>query len=159
MIDRIPAEKDWDQYKSEDLKDDIDVMEFEHSKKRFLGKSNDEILSWFEDGGSIGTGEDIENMTRVPFRYYIFGYQKYILSEVPLKIEDSDAASCYLNLFLTVLQKNPEYLRPIMQELYPSIEYVAENQMKFDATIDIYGDFKEKLEKIRQLCEEMNFHI
>jgi len=41
-----------------------------------------------------------------------------------------------------------------MTELLPTAEYIAANQSVLDANEDIYGNFAEKLNRIRSLYED-----
>lgn len=65
----------------------------------------------------------------------------------------SDAASCFLGLVLEKLEKQPELITPIMQELLPAVRHVASNQSSFGAREAIYGSFLEKLKRIESLFE------
>ena len=63
----------------------------------------------------------------------------------------SDAASCFLSLVLEKLERQPQDIIPVMPELLPAVEYVAENQAEFDAEESIYGDFREELKRIKTI--------
>jgi len=62
---------------------------------------------------------------------------------------NSDSASCFLNLLLDKSETCPSDLKEIFAELLPSVEYIVFNQKKFDADVDIYGDFHEIYSSIR----------
>jgi hypothetical protein len=54
---------------------------------------------------------------------------------------------------LEKLEKQPEYIKPIMPELLSAVRHIATNQASFGATGTIYGSFVEKLERIENLFE------
>lgn len=82
----------------------------------------------------------------------MLGYRDYAMS-VRL-LDDSDAASCFLNLVARKLEEHPRYIVPIMEQLLPAIEFVASHQTEYDADEGIYGNFLEKLDRIRALYAE-----
>ena len=77
-------------------------------------------------------------MPKAPFQYYMIGFRDAVLSP---GCDDSDAASCFLRLVLEKLERHPDHIRAIMPELLSAVEYVAQNQTKFDADEGIYGSF------------------
>ena len=91
-------------------------------------------------------------MPLIPFQYYLYALRNYVMSERVLASEmSSDAASCFLGLVILKLRDAPTSIISIMEDMLPAVEYVASNQMLFDADIDIYGDFIEKLSEIKRL--------
>jgi hypothetical protein len=62
-----------------------------------------------------------------------------------------DAASCFLGLVLEKLEKHPHHIVPIMSDLLPALEYVGHHQARFEAQESIYGNFLEKLSRIKDL--------
>ena len=49
------------------------------------------------------------------------------------------------------LRDDASSIAPVMGELIAAIEHVAAHQALFEADVDIYGDFSEKLLEIRRL--------
>lgn len=90
-------------------------------------------------------------MPDVPFRYYMLGFRDFVMAGNFAHLEDSDAASCFLGLVEEKLEKQPDYILPIMVELMPAVRHVAQNQSLFHADENIYGDFLEKLKRIEAL--------
>jgi hypothetical protein len=144
-IKRISSEADWGNYK-----DDLDQ---EYGHRIFFGKNAEETIPLFERN-VIERADELHFMPVIPFRYYILAFRNYVMSEEVLKSDmASDAASCFLNLVKLKLREDANSIVPVMSELMPAIEHVAANQALFDADVDIYGDFSEKLVEIRRLMQ------
>lgn len=145
QILQIPTEEDWDDYKSD--------LDQKYAYKMFFGKNLTAARLLFE-GAVIGRTEELRFMPAIPFRYYIFAYCQYLTSTAVLgRWDASDAASCFLRLVESKLSDEFDAISPIMNELMPTIEYVAKNQALFDADVDIYGDFNEIFLEIRRLVQ------
>jgi hypothetical protein len=143
---QIPSEKDWGDYKSD--------LDQEYGHRVFYGKNLKETISFFERNVIERAGE-LQFMPLVPFRYYMLAFRNYVMSKQVLANEmASDAASCFLNLIIEKLQKDPKAIEPILEDLMPAVEYVATNQELFDADIDIYGNFAERLTEIKGKIEK-----
>jgi hypothetical protein len=99
--------------------------------------------------------EDLRWMPRVPFQYYMIGFRDALVSPGWEPCNDSDAASCFLRLVLEKLERQPSHILAIMPELLPTVEFVAQNQLKFDADEKIYGSFLDLLEQIRVLYHSL----
>jgi len=141
---KIPNEDDWGNYK--------DDLEQEWAYKVFGGKSNDEVQKEFVQN-VIERTDELRFMPVIPFRYYMLGFMKFVMSGNFEICGSSDAASCFLDLVKEKLIEYPEHILPIMDELYPAVEYVAKNQQKYDADLEIYGDFLQIFENIRTQYE------
>jgi hypothetical protein len=141
---KIPDESDWENYW-----DDLDTK---YAYKQFFGKSNEEMQPYFEENVMLFS-EDIYWMPIKPFQYYIFGFRDFVLTKAfRLDSFGSDAASIYLGVILDHLEKNPSFVTPIFDQLKESIDYVAKNQVLYDANEEIYGSFIELRERIYQLA-------
>lgn len=136
----IPCEEDWENYSY-----DMDIAD---AYENFSGKSNDEMQLEFKKN-VIERSSDLGWMPMVPFQYYIFGFKRYIDVGDFNSFDKPDAASCFIRLVQTKLLERPEYVRPILPKLMPTLEYIANNQESFEADLDIYGDFKEILHNIK----------
>jgi hypothetical protein len=90
-------------------------------------------------------------MPKVPFQYYMIGFRDYMKSGNFKSTWASSSASCFLGLTLEKLERHPDHILAIMLELLPTIEYVANNQTKFEATERIYGNFPEIFKRIQTL--------
>lgn len=141
----IPSQGEWGNY-------DLD-METKFSYLKFGGKSVYEALPFIEENPSEAYGY-IWNMTDIPFRYYIYGFEIAVMSGKMKLPENTNAglvASCFLGLIEDALKRTPNRILPIMHHLIPVAEYVADNQEKFGASEQIFGSFKKVLDHVKRL--------
>lgn len=89
-----------------------------------------------------------------PFQYYILGFRDFIKVGNFQLFDEADAASSFINLVESKLEKTPDYVMPIIDELMPTLEYIASNQELYKADVNIFGDFLKKLEKINQMVDK-----
>jgi hypothetical protein len=142
---KIPDEVDWENF---DYKASLGTQD---CYEDFFGNSNGEMQDLF-DRNVVLTGHGLRLMPIKPFQYYIQGFQEYVLNLGLESWEKSDAASVYLRVIFNVLEENPDFVTPIFDQLKDSINYVAENQVLYEADEDIYGSFIELRKKIFQLA-------
>lgn len=146
MKRNIPSEEDWGNYQ-----DDLD-QNYAHGI--FAGRDLTQVMSAFARS-SIERAEELRFMPTIPFQYYIFSFCEFVTSSEVLTLNDgldaSDAASCFLNLVIYKLKHQKSDIEPVIGDVMPFVERVALNQSLYDADIDIYGDFKEKLFLIQKL--------
>ena len=140
MSSQIPTEIDWGNWK-----DDID-QKFSHGI--YFGHSNEEMQERFLSA-PVEAAEELAFMPAIPFQYYIIGFRDSVLSLKQDPFVIADAASCFLRLILNKLINDRNIIIPIMDSLIDAVDFVAENQEKYDADIDIYGDFKELENQIK----------
>jgi hypothetical protein len=140
----VPKEEDWGNYKSD--------LDQEYAHRVFAGRTNQEVQPFFRDN-PIESTDELRWMPDVPFRYYMVGFADFMMAK-DFDGHESDAASCFLGLILEKLEKHPLTIVPIMRELLPVAEYVAQNQAEFDAEIEFYGNFLDRLAKIKTLYRE-----
>ena len=141
-MDSVPSEKDWGDYVSD--------LDQKYAHDLFSGHTNEEMQSRFQSNPIEATA-DLRWMPEVPFRYYMIGFRDAVVAGDFEPCDLSDAASCFLRLIAEKLERHPRTIFPIMPDLLPAAEYVANNQVKFEAEEDIYGSFLEKLAQIREL--------
>jgi hypothetical protein len=149
-MNHIPSEKDWGEY----WKDFDQKSAFES----FFGKSNEQMQSHFYKNGNELMSE-LRFMPPKPFKYYILGFRDFILRGEFPAYEASDFASYFLDMVEYLLRSDAQLISSSMIELMPALEYVANNQDKYEAPPDIYGDFLEKLSNIRALCEKLSIQV
>ena len=142
--DQIPTEKDWAGYEND--------MDAAYAHKIFFGKSNDQVQDEFKRC-VIERVSELRFMPKAPFQYYVLGLRDHVMNRDFDDAWDkgSDAASCFLKLVLQKLKEQPAYILPVIQELMPAVEFVAKNQTIYEADPQIYGDFGEILNEIREL--------
>jgi hypothetical protein len=139
----VPTEADWGDYEAD--------LDQKYAHDLFAGHTNQEMLPHFQRN-VIERTDELRWMPETPFRYYMIGFRDLL---IPGELESgwaADAASCFLNLALEKLRKQPTHILPIMPELLPTLRHVAQNQASFGATQGIYGNFQEKLSQIEALC-------
>jgi len=130
---KIPTEQYWSGYHN-----DIDAR---YAYKIFFGKSNEDMQPAFKRN-VIERTDELRFMPIRAYQYYIFGLRDYVRNRDFDVLESSDAASCFIKLALEKLKDAPNSILPILDELLPDLEYVANNQDLYEAEVDIYGDFK-----------------
>jgi hypothetical protein len=139
----IPVEEDWGNYQL-----DLD-QKWAHD--HYAGRCNEEMQLSYRNN-PVEAASDIRFMPPIPFRYYLLGYQEYVLSRTPEP--DPDAASCFLRLVLDKLKAEPNVVLPIIGDLWEGIDYVASHQAEYEADEEIYGSFVDIRADIRRLVEE-----
>jgi hypothetical protein len=139
----VPTEKDWGNYNA-----DLDQR---HAHSVFAGRTNEEMQPFFRRN-VIEMADELRWMPEVPFRYYMSGFRDFVLARDFASLEASDAANCFLELVLEKLERQAPHIFQMMPVLLPTVEFVARNQSLFEADEKIYGNFLEKLDKIKKLC-------
>ncbi len=139
---KIPDKEAWEGYQN-----DLDVKYFHELA---FGKSIDDIQEYFGEGRSIERMEELLFSPRPVFQYYVFAFAKYVTSEAAKG--DSSSASPFLSLLEEREKEDPGSVAEIYDSLSDVVDFVASHQEYFDANIDIYGNFKERAERIRRSC-------
>ena len=138
---RIPGHAEWRGYEN-----DLDVK---WAHDLLFGKSIDEVQGLFGENRSIERADELLFMPRIPFQYYVLAFAKFVTSEAARG--DSDSASSFLNLLIGREERDPGSVAQIAEELADAVEFVASRQQWFDAKPEIYGSFKAKEQRLRQL--------
>jgi hypothetical protein len=133
----VPTEADW---RNEPWCLDAAVA-YEH----FHGKTTAEAVQLFEQN-ALYYQEDVLFMPSRAFGYYARAYAEYLMSEAAQG--DSDGASAFISLLKFKAQWKPEDVRPIWPELRPLLERLANEQDRFDAIPEIYGDFRTRIQTL-----------
>jgi hypothetical protein len=142
VVPKIPGAEEWAV-----AENDIDAR---RAQSVWRGKSLDEMQPHFSGGRSIQRGDELLFMPRRAFQFYIFAFAQYLMSEPA--IGDADAASSFLNFLAAREKRDPGSVAQVYERLAPTIDYVGASQARFDARHDIYGDFAEKADNLRNLC-------
>src|SRR5215467_6534550 len=87
-------------------------------------------------------------------RYYMLGFRDFVMARDFEDLWASDAAGCFLALVEEKLQKQPDCILPIIDDLLPAMRFVSRNQALFDAKESIYGNFHERLARIQELVQK-----
>jgi hypothetical protein len=146
MDERIPTDADWRLTQAGDLDE-------RYAYKTFAGKSAEAARVMFREN-VLMRAEDLWYMPVVPFRFYMLAFKVYVLSDAVLEdeCEAADAANAFLGLLQRKLEAARADISPILGELLPAAEFIAQNQDMYRAPVDIYGDFREQHERIRVLA-------
>jgi hypothetical protein len=139
---RIPGAMEWSGYEA-----DLDVRD---AHRMMFGKRIEEVQQYFGDVHSISRADELLFMPRGAFQYYVLAFAEFVSSERARG--DSDSASSFLRLLLAREERDPGSVSRIYDELAPVVEFVAENQPRFEAAPEIYGDFRELADKLRKSC-------
>jgi len=139
---KVPGPEEWAGYK-----DDLDGRQ---AHAFWFGKSLEDVQQYFGGVQSIQRGQELLFMPRRAFQFYICAFVQFVMSEAA--IGDADTASSLLN-FLTAREKrDPGSVAQIYDRLQPTLEFVAESQVRFKAEHDVYGDFRETAAALAALC-------
>ncbi|MBR7746888.1 hypothetical protein [Undibacterium baiyunense] len=138
---KIPDESAWYGYEA-----DLDVK---YMHGLFFGKSIEEVQRFFGQGHSIERMDELMFAPRPVFQYYVQAFSTFVLSEKAAG--DSDSASAFIDLLLVREERDPGSVKAVLKTLSPCIDFVANNQVHFDADEDIYGNFRERLQPILEL--------
>lgn len=141
MNRQIPTELEW-----EDYYNDLDAN---YAHKIFFGKSNTDVQLDFKRS-VLERVSELRFMPIKPFQYYIFGLQQYIEKENFDHFDNADAVNGLISLTEEMLQDKPTYIIPVLDKLMPTLEKIASNQNEYEADIDIYGSFQDKLTNIKK---------
>lgn len=139
---RVPTEAEWGNYRA-----DLDQA---HAYTVFGRRTNQEMLPFFRRN-VIERTDELRWMPEIPFRYYMLGFRDFVMSDDLGDMGAPDAVSCFLELVLEKLRKQPQRILPIMPQLLPAIRHVALNQASFGANESIYGNFAQRLTQIETL--------
>lgn len=141
-MNSIPNERDW-----LPIGPDSELDEG-YAYKNFFGKSFQQAVAQFEEN-ALFYYEDLMYMPKIPFLFYLQAYIQYLKSDN--STGDSDAASCFLALMES---KAKEYFNDFdgrFQNYINDINYVVDNQKRFDADIDIYDSFQKRRDYILKI--------
>jgi hypothetical protein len=139
----VPTEAEWGNYDAN--------LDQKYAHDLFGGHTNEEMQAHFYRN-VIERTDELRWMPILPFRYYMLGFRDFVMAGNFDHLQDSDAASCFLGLVEEKLERQPDFILPIIAELLPAIRHVGQNQPSFHAKEDIYGSFEEKLKRIEALC-------
>jgi hypothetical protein len=134
-----------------DFAADLDIA---YAYRQFADKTREQALALFEQSDVLSRADDLGAMPAAPFRFYMPVFRDFVVSprifEINQGLYASTAADAFLNLIMRRLENEPDAIAPLMPELLPAVEYLAENQARYDADEDVYGSFFDVLAAIRE---------
>lgn len=136
----VPTKEDWEEYYSD--------MDQRDAYKVFFGRTNKEVQDEYAKHITART-TDLKFMPKIPFCYYMIGFNDFVINGLFDKGDAPDVANCFITLVEDKLKNNPDHILPIMEKLLGTLEYIANHQGDYGASIRIYGDFREKLASIK----------
>ncbi|MFA7336598.1 MAG: hypothetical protein WC028_07405 [Candidatus Obscuribacterales bacterium] len=148
----VPTEEDWGDYTADDYMID--------SHEHFYGKTREEMNSFFLEN-PMEAADELFHMPPIPFQYYIGGFEilrcpDAVAQKPPSHLDNySDVASCFLSLIRLQLKQKPAAIMPIMKDILSLAEFTAAHQENYQASIEIYGSFAERLAEIKSLYADL----
>jgi hypothetical protein len=103
----VPTEEDWGDYQSD--------LDRKYAHDLFAGHTNEEMRPYFRQN-PIERASELRWMPELPFRYYMIGFQDCLMDGDFDFLEASNAANCFLNLILEMLENQPQVIIPIMRD-------------------------------------------
>ena len=138
-----PTLDDWGVIDSHDL-------DAKYAFKQFYGKSFKQAVGLFE-ANALHYQEDLGSMPRPVFNFYAPAFASYLESD--RSAADSDGASSFLHLLIWIFKTQPEILDTETEAtLLKTADKIAQNQSYYEADVDIYGQFSELNEEIKNLA-------
>jgi hypothetical protein len=146
---RVPDENDWGAGEAGDL-------DLEYARKVFFGRSPAEAIQLLR-GNVLERAEDLRFMPAAPFRFYMLVFREYVLSDTVFEdeIEAASAADSFLGLVEVRLAEQPASVVPIITELLDAAHAVARRQSEYGASVDIYGEFTERVRRIEDKVRDL----
>jgi len=136
---KIPSKAHWGKIDKNDL-------DANWAYKQFFGKSFSEAERMFQEN-ALYYQEDLQSMPEIPFNFYVQALEKYIVSERAK--DDSDGASSFLAMVAWMLKTQQGIIsKENRNKLISASAYITNNQSFYDADIDIYGKFEDRLKEI-----------
>lgn len=139
MNKKIPDLSEWENYQEDfDVKSAFDNfygLSFETAK----GLCRSDPLSCFTD---------LRFMPIKPFQFYFVAYKDIFLTGTLDEMSAASAAQCFLTLTELTLDKSPDYILPIWNEIVPALQFIASNKAAYKSTENIYGDFQGRVAAI-----------
>lgn len=121
------------------------TMDEGYAYRHFFGKTAEQATGLFAQN-ALYYQEDLLYMPQKPFSYYLEAFIAYLRS--PESDGDSDGASCFLGLIEFKVEHEWKDIKDTFKLLVEHVDYVADNQQKYDAQTCIYGSFQKRRKRI-----------
>ena len=151
--DEIPTFEDWELDEPLTKYNDVD---YHWTRDKFIGQTREDMFDYFLES-PIGAFTAMQYMPPRPFRYYVMNYVRILGPGQTLPDwyrEAACASSSFLGMVLYTLEHHPNRILPVMADLLPTVEHIADSQQLYDADPEIWGLFPERLAEIKQLYAE-----
>lgn len=134
----IPSREDWGVIDRNDL-------DAAYAFDTFFGRSLADARALFVEN-AVYFQEELGSLPPIPFRFYVRAFIDYVESDDAAG--DSDAASSFLFLFEEMLSRFRGHLDVDTEAaMLATARRIATRQEFFDASVEIYGDFGERLQQ------------
>ena len=130
---KIPSKNDWG---------DISDPDVYWSYNTFSGNAKSEFYENYYHG-LVDIFESLSVMPDKVFAYYIFGLIDFLKSDHFKASEKYSAAYHFLDLILRRVEARSAVITDLYSAIKPTVDFVVENQFRFDADEDIYGRFSD----------------
>ena len=141
----IPNEKDWQAL------GDANELDANHAYRMFNGKSHEQAVEMFNKMPFFYQ-EDVMWMPLPCFKFYVRAYIQYLLSDK--SIDDPDSSNSFIGIVGFRLNEIRHLDEKLKNEIFSTVQFIADNQLRFDADEEIYGSFQLYADRIfRKLSE------
>lgn len=149
-MSEVPTKEDWGEYWLD--------FDQESAFEAYHAKTNEQMKILYRRAGNQLITY-LRFMPKIPFRYYMKGMCEFILEGEFARYDAADMTSYLLDMVEYIIDEKVEFIAADMEDIMPTLKYIAENQEKFDASILVYGSFSDKLESIVALAarKEISF--
>lgn len=114
----------------------------------FSGLTVPDAESLFHAAGHLYQ-EDLWSMPDEVFSFYLPEFISYLLSGSSTR--DADSASAFIDLVKYCVEKSPQRLNGNEERVKEVLTYIAHNQTKYDAPINLYGNFHNRIGSILKM--------
>lgn len=143
----IPRQEDWG---------DLTDLDTAYAYKIFFNKSNQEMQIAFKENIHARC-YDLYYMPINVLVYYIYGLKEFIESRSSKdSLDITSAVDCLFNLFYLNSKKHLAEINDIFSEFQQLMQYIADNQLLYDADEETYGDLNITLTEINSNLEKLH---
>ena len=139
-MSNIPTEADW--------RSEVWDLDIPYAYEHFAGKSIDTAIALFRED-ALTYQEDLMFMPVVCFRFYVYAYIAYLLSDDSKG--DSDGASCFFGLVDGRYKEICDSETTLVDTIANTLHHLETKQDWYDADVDIYGMFARRAHKSLKL--------
>lgn len=140
----IPTEKDWQ------VLSDANELDTNHAYRMFNGKSHAQAVEMFNEAPFFYQ-EDVMWMPLPCFKFYVFAFIEYLQSDN--SVDDPDSSNAFIGIVSFRLHEIRELDEEMKNKILETVQFIADNQTRFDADEDTYGSFRHYADRIFRKLE------
>lgn len=143
---KIPTEEDWQGYQDE--------MDARYTYDILFGKTLQQAMPVFQQS----CYERIWELRFLPvtvFQYYILAVRDYFIEGYYTPKDSDYIVDAYFSLVQLQLDQYPERILPVMEELLPSLHFIADHVATFNINEEIYGSIPARLQRLLQRYRQL----